>query len=127
MDQTAEAKVGVEGEGVKMPKGEIFGMKIEELTMVVGALMANKDAAKQMVDVFKPVIGEVIDLALDTVGPEAYKVVSRVSLGVADVRKAVFDKYVASGFTEEQAMRLLLADIAYSKQVNEAASKAMKG
>lgn len=122
MDKETDAKVG----GAEMPKGKIFGMSIEELTMVVGALMENKEAAKGMVEVFKPVIGEAIDLVLDTAGPEAFKVVSRIALGVADVRKAVFDKYIENGFSEEQAMQLLLADIAYSKQVNDSVAKAAK-
>ena len=74
----------------KQEEASYFGMGATELAGLVQAFMANKDAAKQVVDIFKPVIGEVSDLALDTLGPEIYKVLLRISLANVAIRKEAF-------------------------------------
>jgi hypothetical protein len=89
-----------------------FGMGAEELASLVQAFIQNKDAARQVVEMFKPAISEIADLALDTIGPEAFKVVLRVALGNVEIRKAVFDKYIAVGFTTDQAFYMLTMDTA---------------
>lgn len=87
-----------------------FGMGANDLAALVQGLMENKDAAKGVIEMFKPVIGEVTDLIMDTLGPEAHKVVLRTMLGNVDIRKQVYDAYLAAEFTPEQAFYLLVMD-----------------
>lgn len=87
-----------------------FGMTATDLATMAKAFMENKDAVKQVVDIFKPVIADVSDLAMDTAGPEIYKVLLRISLANVRIKKAVYDEYMELGFTAEQAFYMIAND-----------------
>lgn len=119
MDQNQEAQ---SGQGM-----QFFGMNPEQLAMVLKAIMDNKDEAKAFVGMFTPVIHEAVDLLLDTTGPVFEKVVTRIAVGTASVRKATFDAYIGYGFTREEAMQLILNDISNQKKIGESLNESMKG
>lgn len=96
------------GEGIE---GRIFGVDVNQVMGFVKLAVDNVGASKELISIVKPVATEVVELALNTVGPEVHRVVERISIGTAKVRKSVFDQYIEDGFSREEAMALLLADI----------------
>ena len=105
---------------------KIFGVDVKDITETVKMLMENKDQAKEIVGIFAPIIGEVIDLTLDTIGPEAHKVILRVALGSASVKKAVFDQHIKNKFTRKEAMMMILSDAKAVDNIGRAAKTAKK-
>lgn len=105
---------------------KIFGVDAKDITETVKMLMENKDQAKEVVGIFAPIIGEAIDLTLDTIGPEAHKVILRVALGTTDIKKKVFDKYMEDGFSREEALVLLLADVKAVDNIGNVANNGVK-
>jgi len=82
---------------------KIFGMDVKDIAETVKMLMENKDQTKEVVGIFAPIIGEAIDLTLDTIGPEAYK-----------------------GFTREEALVLLLADAKAVENIGNVTNNSVK-
>ena len=104
-----------------------FGMNATELAGLAKEFMNNKDAIKEIVKIFSPVIGEVSDLAMDIIGPEAYKVLLRISLANVNIKKEVYEEYIKLGFNAEQAFYMIATEGSNGSQsaakLFEAASK----
>ena len=118
-----EKDMNEDGSGAKQSQ-KLFGVNADEFAMLVRMFLENKDQVKTLVELFSPVVGESIDLAMDAVGPQVSKIAMRISLGKADNRKAVLDKYMELGFYRDEALAFMLADIGAT---DKAASTLAKG
>lgn len=103
----SEEKVSEETTEEQASEKSYFGMSANEIAGLAKSFMENKDSVKEIVKIFKPVIGEVTDLVMDTAGPEVYKVMLRVSLADVSIKKAVYDQYREYGFSEAQSFRMM--------------------
>ena len=87
-----------------------------DIETLISQIIEDPEAAcfflKTMVEKYKPLLKSAVACALDVgVDLQNQYAVSEYVKAAAKSRKAKYDAYVAAGFTEEQAMSLLLTDI----------------
>lgn len=83
---------------------------VEQITQIVNLIKDNKDVVGDLLSIATPVLSELTKTIIDSIGPELSNVAARIEVSSVDIKKKIFDKYIDSDFTRDEAIAFMLSD-----------------